>query len=135
MKISIPPSWRTRQHRYRLQAVKCNSCGRVLYPPSNICRVCGSRSIETVELLEEKARLLTWTIIYNAMDGFEERKPVILGVLETLSSRARIMAPITDILPEELKIGMIMEPVLRRINEESEHGLIYYGISYRPVLK
>ncbi|MEL9908378.1 MAG: Zn-ribbon domain-containing OB-fold protein [Desulfurococcus sp.] len=135
MKISIPPSWRTRLDRYRLKASKCRDCGRVAYPASSICRFCGSRNIEYIELINEEARLITWTIIYSAMEGFEEKRPLMIGILETINSKARIMAPLTDVLPEELKPGMLMEPVLRRISEDSEAGLIHYGISYRPVLK
>ncbi|MEM0002265.1 MAG: Zn-ribbon domain-containing OB-fold protein [Desulfurococcaceae archaeon] len=135
MRIVIPPSWRTRIYRYRITATKCKKCGRTAYPPSNICRYCGSREIEFVDLLNENARLITWTIIYNVMEGFEERRPVILGILETLDSKARVMAPLTDVLPDELKPGMVMEPVLRRIMEEGEHGLIHYGVSYRPLIK
>lgn len=135
VKIAIPPSWRTRLHKYRLVATKCKDCGRVAYPPSSLCRYCGSRNIECLELIDEKARLVTWTIIYSAMEGFEDRRPILLGVLETVSTKVKILAPLTDVLPEELKVGMLMEPVMRRVKEEGDHGLIYYGISFRPVLK
>jgi len=135
MRIFIPPAWRTRVDRYRLKATRCKDCGRTGYPPSEVCRFCGSKNIETVELIDETAKLITWTIIYSAMDGFEERRPVIIGILETQEHKARIMAPLTDVLPEELQPGMEMEPVLRRISEEGESGLINYGIAYRPVLK
>ena len=83
----------------------------------------------------EKARLLTWTIIHVTPYGFEERKPLIIGIVETLETKTRILAPITDVLPEELKKDMILEPVLRRINEDREAGIIHYGIAFRPVLK
>lgn len=135
MKISIPPTWRTRLHRYKLIATRCKNCNRVSYPPSNICRYCGSREVVQVELINEKARLITWTIIYNVMNGFEDRKPLVLGILETVESKAKILAPLTDITLSELKHDMLMEPVLRRINEEGEHNLIYYSIAYRPVFK
>lgn len=134
MKILIPPSWRTRIDRYRLKATKCKKCGRVAYPRSRVCRFCGSQDVEEIELINEKAKLLTWTIIYNTMDGFEERKPLIVGIVETVESKARLTAIITDVLPEELTKGMLLEPVLRRITDE-EANLIHYGISYRPVLK
>lgn len=135
VRISIPPSWRGRLARYRLIATRCRDCNRTLYPPANMCRACGSRNVEQVELINEKARLITWTIIYSAMEGFEDRKPVILGILETLETKVKVLAPLTDILQEELHQGMVMEPVLRRVYEEGEAGLIHYGVAYRPVLK
>lgn len=135
MKISIPPAWRTRIHRYRLVATECKDCGRAFYPPSQICRYCGSRNTEEKELVNEKARLITWTVIYSAMEGFEDRRPLVLGILETVDSKVKILAPLTDVLSGELRIGMIMEPVLRRVKEDCESGLVYYGVSFRPVIK
>ncbi len=134
MQFSIPRFWRERHSHYRLKAVKCKKCGKVNYPPSNVCRYCGSKELEETYLDKEKAKLITWTIIHTVPNGFEEMKPRIIGIVETLESKARILAPITDILPEELKEGMILEPVLRRINEDGEAGIIHYGIAYRPVI-
>lgn len=134
MRISIPPSWRTRVYRYRLVATKCKKCGVTLYPPSNICRHCGSREVDQVELANEKARLITWTVIYSTMEGFEKQRPLIIGIVETTESKARILALLTDVLPGELKPGMIMEPVIRRIREEGEAGLVHYGVAFRPEL-
>jgi len=135
MRFSIPRYWREIESRYRLKAVKCKSCGLVNYPPSRVCRYCGSRDLEDIYLANEKAKLVTWTIIYTAPYGFEERRPLIIGIVETLETRAKILAPITDVLPEELRKDMIVEPVLRRINEDQDAGLIHYGIAYRPALK
>lgn len=134
VKIQVPLTWKFRVDRYRLIATKCSTCGRVAYPASQVCRYCGSDKVEKIELINEKARLLTWTVIYSVMEGFEEKRPLIIGLLETINSGAKIMAPLTDVLPEELKAGMLMEPVLRRISDE-EHNVIEYGISYRPVIK
>ncbi|MCY0868181.1 MAG: Zn-ribbon domain-containing OB-fold protein [Desulfurococcus sp.] len=131
----MPPSWRTRIERYRLKATRCRDCGRVGYPASSTCRFCGSENIEYVELINEKARLVTWTVIYSTMDGFEEKKPVVIGIVETINSKARITAPLTDILLDELKPGLLLEPVLRRISEGGNAGLIHYGVSMRPALK
>ncbi|MGC8982291.1 MAG: Zn-ribbon domain-containing OB-fold protein [Desulfurococcaceae archaeon] len=135
MRLIIPPYWRTRLHRYKLIATKCKKCGRTAYPPSQLCRYCGSRDVEHLELINEPARLITWTVIYSAMEGFEHRRPVILGILETVETKVKLLAPLTDVAPSELSFGMLMEPVLRRINEEEEAGLIHYGIAYRPLIK
>ncbi len=135
MKFSIPRYWRERHSHYRLKAVKCLKCGRINYPPSIICRFCGSRELEEVYLDNEYAKLITWTIIHTVPEGFEDKKPRIIGIVETLETHTRILAPLTDILPEELKEGLILEPVLRRINEDGEAGLIHYSIAYRPVIK
>jgi len=134
MRFSIPRFWRERESRYRLKASRCKSCGRVNYPPSTICRYCGSSSVESIYLDREKARLITWTVIHTAPSGFEGRRPIIIGIVETLESKAKILAPLTDVLPNELKPGLILEPVLRRVSEDGESGLIHYAISFRPVV-
>ncbi|MEZ0393511.1 MAG: Zn-ribbon domain-containing OB-fold protein [Desulfurococcaceae archaeon] len=131
----IPRYWRERRAHYRLEATRCNDCGRVAYPPSNVCRFCGSRNVSRVDLVDEEARLITWTAIYAAPEGFERQRPLLIGILETLRSGARLLARLVDVRPEELRSGMIMEPVLRRIGEAGEHGLLYYGIAYRPSLR
>lgn len=135
MRFSIPRFWREIESRYRLKAAKCRVCGRVNYPPAGVCRYCGSSDLEYTYLIGEKARLLTWTVIYTAPSGFEEKRPLIIGLVETLESRARILVPVTDVLPEELRKDMILEPVLRRIGEDGEAGLIHYAVAYRPAIK
>lgn len=135
MQFSIPRFWRERASHYRLKAVKCRKCGRINYPPSSVCRYCGSKDLEEIYLDKEKAKLLTWTIIYTTPIGFEDKKPRIIGIVETVETHVKILAPITDVLPEELKEGILLEPVLRRINQDREEGLIHYGIAYRPVIK
>ncbi len=135
MRFSVPRFWRERESRYRLKATKCRDCGRVNYPPSKICRYCGSSNTEEIYLDREKARLKTWTTIYVTPYGFEERKPLIIGIVETLDTKTRILSLITDVLPEELEKDMLLEPVLRRINEDREAGIIHYGVAYRPVIK
>lgn len=135
MRFSIPRFWRELESRYRLKATKCNKCSRVNYPPSKICRYCGSTETVDTYLNSEKAVLITWTVIYATPYGFEERKPLIIGIVETIESKVKILTQVTDITPEELREGLVLEPVLRRINEDGEHGLIHYGLVYRPVLK
>lgn len=135
MRFSIPRFWREKLSRYRLKAVKCNKCGKVNYPPSSVCRYCGSKELEEIYLDRELARLITWTAIYTVPTGFEDKKPRIIGIVETTKTHVKILAPITDVLPEELKEGILLEPVLRRINQDGEAGLIHYAIAYRPVIK
>ncbi len=135
MRFSIPRFWRERVSHYRLEATKCRVCGKINYPPSNICRYCGSSDVEKVYLDNEYGRLITWTIIHTVPEGFDEQRPRIIGIVELVDSKVRILAPVTDVLPEELEENMLLEPVLRRINEDGEAGLIHYGIAYRPVIK
>lgn len=135
MRSSIPRFWREIGARYRLRATKCSDCNRVNYPPSRVCRYCGSKNVAEIYLDRERAKLLTWTVIYVTPSGFEERRPLIIGIVETLETKAKILTQITDVLPEELRRELVVEPVLRRVNEDGEFGLIHYAIAYRPAIK
>lgn len=134
MFYSLPRAWREKSGHYSLRATKCLDCGRTLYPASSVCRACGSKRVTAVNLVDEDAILLSWTTIYNPPSGFSHQKPLLFGLLETVNSRVKLIARLTDVLPEELRENMVMEPVLRRISEAGEYGIINYGIAYRPKL-
>ncbi|MCD6489032.1 MAG: Zn-ribbon domain-containing OB-fold protein [Desulfurococcales archaeon] len=134
MKYSIARYWRERHSHYRLKAVRCLDCNRVNYPPSTICRYCGSKNLEEIELFEQ-ARLLTWSVIHAATEGFEDYKPIIIAIVELVDSKVKILTQLTDIDLDEIKPGMLLEPVLRRVSEDDATGIIQYAIKYRPVLK
>lgn len=134
MFYSLPRAWRERDGHYLLRATKCLDCGKTLYPASNICRACGSKNVAFVDLVDEDAKLISWTAIYNPPSGFSHQKPLLIGLLETTVSKVRLIARLTDVLPEELKEDILMEPVLRRISEAGEYGIIHYGVAYRPKL-
>ncbi len=133
MEFSIARFWREKHAHYRLKAVKCRKCGKISYPPSTVCRYCGSKELEEIELMEP-GKVLTWTVIYSAPEGYEEYKPIIIAIVELVNSKVKILTQLTDIEPNEVKDGMLVEPVLRRVSEDGESGLIYYGIKFRPML-
>ncbi len=131
MRYSIPRFWREIKSHYRLVGTKCRKCGRISYPSSTTCRYCGSRDVEEIELWE-RGRVVTWTIIYSAPEGFNEYKPLVIAIVELLESKVKILTRLTDVDPEEIREGMIVEPVLRRISEDGETGIIHYGVVFRP---
>lgn len=67
-------------------------------------------------------------------EGFREQAPIIVGVVE-LENGVKILAPLTDVEIEEVKVGMKLEATLRRILEDGETGLIRYGVKFRPVIE
>lgn len=132
MHMSPARIWRERIYRYRLVGRKCLRCGRIHYPPRPACPYCGSRELEEVEL-PRTGTLETYTVIYTVMDGFKEKAPLVIGIVK-LDNGVRVLAPITDADLEELRTGMRVEAVLRRIRRDGSDGLIGYGISFRPLL-
>ena len=133
MKLSVPRHWRERLSHYRLVGTRCGDCGRYSYPPKPACPYCGSRNVEEVEL-PRRGRLVSYTVIYSVPEGFKKQAPIIMGLIE-LENGARVVAPLTDVQPHEVKTGMKLEAVLRRVQTDGEYGMIYYALKFRPPIQ
>lgn len=67
----------------------------------------------------------------QAPEGFA---PPHLMALVELEEGPVVAAQLTDIEPEEIEIGMVVEMVTRRIRELSPQGYLVYGYKFRPPL-
>ncbi|NPA05615.1 MAG: Zn-ribbon domain-containing OB-fold protein [Crenarchaeota archaeon] len=130
--LSPAKLWRRRLQHYRLEAARCRDCGKTIYPPRPRCPYCGSRNLEKLSLLGKKGKLVTYTVEYTVPAGFREQAPLVIGIAEI--EGARILASMTDVDPEELRTGMCVEPVLRRIRSTDPYGVIAYAVKLRPCL-
>ncbi len=127
--LSVPSFWRRRISLYRLEAGRCKKCGRIHYPPSAACPYCGSRDIERVRL-ESEGTLESYTILYSVPEKSRHRAPVILGVINI--DGVKIVSELTDADPDDLRVGMKVEAVLRRMDEGGNTGIIRYALKFRP---
>ena len=130
--MSVPRYWREIPKRTRLEGVKCSGCGNVMFPPRMKCSKCGSESIEKYKL-PEKGKLMTYTIVRSPPKGFEKMTPYVLGMIK-LEDGTTITAPLSDVLPDQVSIGMPVEAVFRKVFEDGESGIIEYATKFRPVL-
>lgn len=129
MKISPPQVWRNKKIMYKLTASKCEVCGHISFPYSHYCTKCGSKNVKKVEL-SGKGTLLSFTVSYQARDGYEKGLPNIIGLIK-LDEGIEIVAPIVDADLEKLKEGVKVEATLRRVYTDSYNGLIQYGLKFR----
>jgi len=129
--MSVSRYWREIPRRTRLEGQKCRACGSINYPPRARCLKCGSYSLEEYKL-PERGTLISFTIIRNPPLGFEHYAPYALGLIE-LEDGTRITAQMTDIEPNDLRIGMPVEAVFRKISEDGDAGIIRYAIKFRPL--
>jgi len=116
--------------RYRLEAGKCKKCGEVSFPPRLVCPNCKSQEFETVRLNDE-GTLLTYTIIRVASDKFFGMTPFAVGIVE-LNDGVKVTTQIADVNFDDLKIGLKLKLVFRKIQDEGKSGLHCYG--YKAVL-
>jgi uncharacterized OB-fold protein len=128
--MSAPKYAREIPQRYRLEAVKCQQCQKILFPPRLICPSCRSRKFDKVNLKPE-GKVLSYTIIRVAPSQFVDQAPYAVGIIE-LDDGARIMAQITDCDLEKLAIDMRVNIEFRKIYDEGESGIICYGYKAVP---
>lgn len=113
----------------RLEAARCTGCGFLNYPPSmrTICVRCGSTALEKATL-SRKGRIHTFCVNYYMPPGFETP---LANILVDLDSGGKYMGMGTELTPDELRVGMEVELVLRRITKE--RGVSVYGYKVKPI--
>lgn len=131
--MDIPRYWRLKNQRYRLQGKKCQDCGNLSFPPRLVCPKCKSRNCEPYEF-KGRGKLYSYTTIFQAPDRFDQMAPYMVGLID-LEEGERITAQLTDVVPEEVHIGMELEMVIRQIYEDGPKGPILYGYKFRPILQ
>jgi uncharacterized OB-fold protein len=122
--------WREIPQRYRLEAAKCKNCGFVAFPPRQICPRCHSRSFETIAL-PDAGKIITYTIIRVPPQPFSDQAPYAVGIIE-LDNGVRLTGQIVDCAFEDLKIGQRVKIEFRKLYQEGEAGVIYYGYKFVP---
>lgn len=127
-----PRIWQLKEIRYRLLGVKCRKCGKHFIGKRMVCPNCGSRELEQIQL-SRTGKIYSYTVVYTPPRGRENYGPYIMAIVE-LDDGARVMSEVVDIDPSEVKIGMPVEMLFRKIGEESDAGIIYYGYKFRPIL-
>jgi len=121
--------WREIKSRYRLLGSRCTVCGAYHYPARNLCPEC--RRAGNIEPYQFKGdgKVVTYTVIHVAAKGIEN-VPYVVGVIE-LDEGPMLTAQIACD-PEDVKIGMRVRAVLRRLGGAGEKGIIYYGTKFIP---
>ncbi len=122
--------WREIPQRYRLEAGKCKRCGFIAFPPRLICPACQNREFETIRLADA-GKILTFTIIRVPPHPFIDQAPYAVGIVE-LDDGVRLTGQIVDCDFEALKIGQRVKIEFRKIYQDGESGVIYYGYKFVP---
>ncbi|MCS7117189.1 MAG: Zn-ribbon domain-containing OB-fold protein [Thaumarchaeota archaeon] len=132
MRFNFRPQnhWRFKRFRYRTEVLRCANCGTVNVTTRPVCRRCRSRNLQREEL-PERGRLVAFTTVKSPTEEHKELAPYIVGLVE-FEDGTRIVTQITDADPEDLKTGMIVERVLRKITHDGDAGIIIYGFKFRP---
>ena len=123
-------NWRETPYRYRLEAKKCKKCGKVFFPGRLVCDECAHREFELIKL-SNRGKLLTFTIIRVAPEGFTDQAPYAVGIVE-LEDKVRFTTQIVDIPLDDITIGMPMAVEFRKIRDDGHTGIHCYGYKCVP---
>jgi uncharacterized OB-fold protein len=81
--------------------------------------------------LADRGTLITYTIIRVPPHQFADQAPYAVGIAE-LDDGVKITAQVVDCAFTDLRIGMRVKIEFRKISEEGEGGVIYYGYKFVP---
>ncbi len=132
LKDSAPRIWRMRNNLYRIRYSKCKACGASFYPARASCIRCSSRDVE-VRVSSGLGTLVEYTVLYQVPARMQDNAPMVIGVVR-LDEGFELYGVIVDADIKDLRKGMRVEAVLRRLRVDGSSGLITYGIKFRPVI-
>ena len=82
--------------------------------------------------LNKVGKLLVWTKIHVAPEGFEHQTPYIVGIIQ-FSDGERLPAQVVDYPEERLKLNQKVVVVIRKIGKAKSEDVIEYGIKVKPI--
>ena len=83
--------------------------------------------------LSGRGEVYSFSTMYNAPHGFEEQKPYTIALIK-LDEGPMVTAQLTDVDSADVRIGLRVEMVTRKLREEGAEGQIIYGYKFRPVM-
>lgn len=128
--IPDPPTllWREQDSLCRFRGSRCQLCGKIQFPIQRVCPSCRTKdTFEQVKLRERKATLYTFTL--DHLDATTLDPPGVRIFVE-LEGEVRIKSQLTDCCPDQIKIGMPVEPTFRRFFPGGD--IPTYAWKFRP---
>jgi uncharacterized OB-fold protein len=132
--MALARFWRETPSRYNLIGKKCGNCGKVFFPPREICPKCRRASMGKMEQLQlsGKGKVMSFSIIHDGLPEFHMMIPYTVAIID-LDEGARITGQIVDCKPESVEIGSEVKAVFRKLGEEGPCGIIHYGYKFRLI--
>lgn len=83
------------------------------------------------EYLGKIGKLMGFSVVRVGPIGWKNRTPYVVGVVAV--NGEQLTAQIVEVEIEDLKIGMRVEGVVRRLFDVDPEAVVVYGIKFRPV--
>ena len=127
-KASPAKIWRKFHNRYQLKGVICVNCKKIYYPSVCHCLKCGSNNFESF-VFKDAAKLITWSVVYAAQEGFEDSLPYIIAIVE-LEQGERLTSQLVNIEISDLHYGLDLVPTFRKVFSSGDEGIIHYALKF-----
>jgi uncharacterized OB-fold protein len=111
--LSATIHFREREEDLALRGQRCNRCNGLQFPIQRVCERCFAKDdFKLVRLAERTGRVVTYTLDFF----FPTPDPPTIVTITDIDG-ARVHLQLVDLRPDEVKIGMPVEPVFRRIHQ------------------
>ncbi len=116
--------WRDSNLALNFHACRCRNCNDVNYPIPRVCGACGTKDQFDEIKLAKTGSIFTYTL--DHIDAGQYLNVPIPRVVVDLDGGGRVFITMTDGDPAEVKIGMPVEVVFRRLHEASGFHNYYW---------
>lgn len=122
--------WRDQESRYNLEGTHCTNCESFFFPPRSVCPQCRRKGVIELYKFKGTGEVVTYTTVYQAPKNYNRQIPYTLAIIQ-LDEGARLLSEVIC-EPEAIQTGMRVRAVFRKLGEEGERGIIYYGTKFVP---
>jgi uncharacterized OB-fold protein len=129
--MSVARFWRKIPQRYNMLGTKCETCGRHFFPPRTFCPDCRRAGKIVDYKFIGSGTIVTYSVIHTASEQYEALTPYVIAIVK-LDEGPQITTQIVC-RPDDVKIGMKVKSVFRRIASDGASGIIHYGTKFVPV--
>lgn len=130
---SVAREWREIPGRYNLEGSKCPICGKAYFPSRDLCPHCRRASLGKMEpySVSREGEVYSYSIIHEAPASNDMQKPYAVAMIKTTDG-LMISAQLVDIDLSDVKIGIPVRAVLRKLDSDGKAGVIHYGYKFAP---
>ena len=83
----------------------------------------------SVHQFKGTGEIVSSTVVHQAQTGYEMFGPYCIAIVK-LDEGPQITTQIVDCEPENVKPGMKVKSVFRKLGEDSESGILHYGTKF-----
>jgi len=116
--------WRDAAQELNFIGARCKNCGVIQYPPPRVCAECGTKDSFDKVKLPRKGTVYTYTL--DHLSGGQYLNVPIPRLVLDLDGGGRIFLEMTDGDPNEVKIGLPVEILFRRLHEGANFHNYYW---------